>query len=93
MKESKPPYDVRISRKVLRSLERLPERIQDKFRLLAKDLRDAGPIQRSWSNFSALGEGKFHCHLTYSYVACWQHEKGTIVIEVYYVGSRQDAPY
>ncbi len=93
MEEPKPQYDVRISRRVLRSIERLPERIQDKFRLLLKELRDSGPIQRSWSNFSALGESRFHCHLTYSYVACWRHAKGTIVIEVYYVGSRQSAPY
>ena len=64
MEEPKPKYEVRISRKVLRSIERLPERIQDKFRLLAKELRDSGPIQRSWRNFSALGEGRFHCHLT-----------------------------
>ena len=93
MEESKPQYDVRISRKVLKSIERLPERIQNKFRLLAMELRDSGPIQRNWSNFSALGKGKFHCHLTQSYVACWRHDKGTIVIEVYYVGSRQGAPY
>jgi hypothetical protein len=31
--------------------------------------------------------------LTYHYVACWRHEKETIIIEVYYVGSREDAPF
>lgn len=93
MEQPKPRHEVRVSRRVLRRIERLPERIQDKFRLLAEELRDSGPIQRGWSNFSDLGKGRYHCHLTHSYVACWKHEKGTSVIEVYYVGSRQGAPY
>jgi hypothetical protein len=32
-------------------------------------------------------------HLSYHYVACWRHEKGTMTIEVNYVGSRENAPY
>ena len=35
----------------------------------------------------------FHCHLNYRYVACWTHRQGEIEIEVYYVGSREKAPY
>jgi hypothetical protein len=46
-----------------------------------------------WQNYSKLGENEYHCHLTYHYVACWRHEKETITIEVYYAGSREDAPY
>jgi len=40
-----------------------------------------------------LSEIEYHCHLTYHYVACWRHEKETIILEVYYVGSREDAPF
>ena len=31
--------------------------------------------------------------LAYHWVACWRNENGSIVVEVYYVGSREDAPY
>lgn len=34
-----------------------------------------------------------HCHLNYRYVACWTCRRNEIVIEVYYVGSREKAPY
>ncbi len=63
------------------------------FGLLVADLEEGGPIQGEWQNFGPLGEGKYHCHLSWSYVACWTHEEGSKVIEVYYVGSREDAPY
>ena len=90
-------YQILVPRRVAKRLERLPVHVQDTFRSLGEDLKAAGPIQRGWPNFSSLGmEGamrKYHCHLTYNYVACWKYEKGTIVIEVYYVGSRQSAPY
>ena len=39
-----------------------------------------------------LSKNEYHCHLNYRYVACWRHEKNTITIEVYYVGSREQAP-
>ncbi len=31
--------------------------------------------------------------LAHKWVACWKHEKNTIIIEVYYAGSRENAPY
>jgi hypothetical protein len=39
-----------------------------------------------------LGSDKYHCPLGYSRVACWSHDKSTIVIEVYYAGNRENAP-
>ncbi len=37
----------------------------------------------------------YHCHLSHNhgYVACWENQKKTITMEVYYVGSHKDAPY
>ena len=86
-------YQVRIGKPFLRRVEKLPFRIQQKLGDLVQDLQFNGPIQPQWPNFSRLGPGKYHCHLSYSWVACWYHEKGTLQIEVYYAGSRQDAPY
>lgn len=86
-------YEVKIKKSQLKILFKLPDKIQEKFRLLVQDLIDKGPEQPSWSNYSKLGKEKYHCHLTYSYVACWTCEKQTVKIEVYYVGSRENAPY
>ena len=86
-------YQVTIKKKVSRGLNKLPKNIRKLFFLLVEDLKSDGPIQKSWRNFSPLGENKYHCHLSYRYVACWTWQQGEIEIEVYYVGSREKAPY
>ncbi|MDA8403315.1 MAG: hypothetical protein M0Z56_03835, partial [Desulfobacteraceae bacterium] len=86
-------YQVSIKKQVNRDLSNLPKDIQKLLFLLIADLKADGPIQKGWHNFSPLGENKYHCHLSYRYVACWTWEEGTIEIEVYYVGSREKAPY
>jgi len=86
-------YEVRIKKKVERDLLKLPSDVQKLFYLLLVDLQNGGPIQKSWRNFSTLGGDRYHCHLNYRYVACWTSQKDQIVIEVYYVGTREKAPY
>ena len=86
-------YEVRIKRKVARGLTKLPVGVRKLLFLLIADLQAAGPIQRSWNNFSVLGKGRYHCHLNYRYVACWTCRNNEVVVEVYYVGSRENAPY
>lgn len=86
-------YEVILKGKVAKKLNRLPENVQELFFRLQDDLESSGPIQALWSRYSKIGKDKYHCHLNYNYVACWRHEKKTIIIEVYYVGSRENAPY
>lgn len=86
-------YDVRFKPKILRAIEKLPYPVQKRFAALLRDLRAGGPWQPGWPNYSKLGPGRYHCHLNYDHVACWSYEKSKIIIEVYYVGSRQSAPY
>ncbi|MBU2512148.1 hypothetical protein KJ966_12480 [bacterium] len=86
-------YKVEISKKAVKGLRKLPKEVKQLLFLLITDLQIKGPIQKSWHNFSPLGREKYHCHLNYRYVACWSCEKNEILIEVYYVGSREKAPY
>ena len=86
-------YKVKIKQKVNKGLNKLPNNVLKLFFLLIEDLKADGPIQKSWQNFSSLGENKYHCHLSYKYVACWTWNQEEIEIEVYYVGSREKAPY
>ena len=86
-------YSVVFTKKVRKSLEKVPQNVRDKFFILTEQLAEYGPVALNWQNYSKLGQNEHHCHLGYSWVACWLHEKGTITIEVYYVGSRENAPY
>ena len=64
------------------------------FEALLVDLIKLGPVQHEWPNYSKLTHGRYHCHLNYRFVAVWEVIDDNIrVLEVIYVGSREDAPY
>jgi len=86
-------YKVSVKKKVIKNIAKLPLWVQKKMAVLAMDLEDKGPEQPSWQNYSKLSSTEYHCHLGSSWVACWNHHKDTINIEVYYVGSREKSPY
>jgi len=86
-------WKITVKKKQLKNLDKLPSNVKDLFAFLVDDLENNGPEQPTWKNYSKLGENNYHCHLNYRYVACWTAEKETITIEVYYVGSREKAPY
>jgi hypothetical protein len=86
-------YSVLIKKSALKKIKKAPESIQILFDELMEDLKNKGPVVPEWPNYSKLGNDRYHCHLNYSWVACWFYETGTVKIEVYYAGSREDAPY
>lgn len=86
-------WKIQIKKKVQKNLKKLPENVRKNFLALAQDLKSDGPVQTSWPNYSKLNKLEYHCHLNYHYVACWTADDQTITIEVYYVGSRENAPY
>ena len=62
-----------------------------------KEIEIVGPVRGNWPNYSKLGGMRHHCHIKDgrpSFVVCWE-VVGTEVrlIEVYYVGTREKAPY
>ncbi len=86
-------YEVKIKKSILKKIQKMPKQIQFTFDSLIEDLIEKGPIRNEWPNFSKLGENEYHCHLAYKWVACWYNENDSIKIEVYYAGSRENAPY
>jgi hypothetical protein len=86
-------YIVTIKNRVLKNIKSMPIRIQEQMTLLIDDLEAGGPVRSDWKNYSSLGDGSHHCHLSYRWVACWSCENNSIEIEVYYAGSRENAPY
>ena len=87
-------WDLRIHRQFVKRLSALPNRVNELFRELTRDLEVVGPIQHEWPNYSKLSDRRYHCHLNYRYVAVWESVDDRLrVLEVNYVGSRENAPY
>lgn len=70
---------------------------------LMQDIEKSGPIQKEWPHFSPLSKDKripasaFHCHIKSgrpTYVVCWRVEDKKIkIVEIFYVGTHENAPY
>lgn len=88
-------WKVVIKKKIAKGLTKLPLSVVELLKALSKDLKANGPQPgERWHNYSKLGGKKHHCHLNYRYVACWEVIDDEIrLMEVYYVGSRENAPY
>lgn len=88
-------YTVKVNKKCTKALEKAPKTVRLLFDDLISDIKKDGPIRKEWKNFSDLGKNKYHCHLNYSYVACWYYDKkkDAYLVEVTYAGSRENAPY
>jgi hypothetical protein len=86
-------YVVTMKRRIERRAAKMPARERDLLADLVDDLEEFGPEQSEWPSYSKLSATEYHCHLSYHWVACWRHEAETIEIEVYYAGSRENAPY
>lgn len=84
---------VKMNTKTVKQLKTLPVQIKKKANALFLDIESKGPVRGDWSNYSKLSDGSHHCHLSYRYVACWRETEKGILVEVYYVGSREKAPY
>lgn len=95
-------WSVEFTRKAEKQYQQLKRNgskpsIVDIINLLAIEMESQGPYRHNWLNYDSLGKNKFHCHLKKgkpTYVACWELvNKENKKIEVYYVGTHEDAPY
>lgn len=93
-------WNVKLSQKALKQINKLPLKVTLILRLLVKDLQTSGPAVANWPNYGKLrGEksDKRHCHLIKgnpTYVCCWEViDKSVKLLEVYYVGTHEKAPY
>ena len=89
-------WTVTISRSAQKQLPKLPKKVLDVLVRLLAELEVFGPVRGNWSNYSKLPDGRHHCHLKKGkpcYVAVWGESKGTVTVEVIYVGTHEKAPY
>lgn len=80
-----------------KQIPKLPGAVQIQLARLVKEISILGPVRGNWPNYSPLGGGRHHCHLKKgrpTYVACWQvQDKAVRLVEVYYAGTHEKAPY
>jgi mRNA-degrading endonuclease RelE of RelBE toxin-antitoxin system len=94
-------WNIRFTPNAGKLVKKLEERIQLALRALVNDLETKGPAPgKHWPNYGKLNgkkqEDKRHCHLIKgkpTYVCCWEVYKVENIIEVYYVGTHEKAPY
>lgn len=90
-------WAVNFTKKAGKQFEALPQPVQLKLRALVLEIQNAGPIRGNWKNYGKLSVSRHHCHLKAghpTYVACWEViGKEIKIVEVYYVGTHEKAPY
>ncbi len=92
-------WRVIIKKTVLKSVEEFPANVAESFRFLVHEIEVSGPMRYNWKNFSKLkGYGeRYHCHIKSgrpTFVVCWEvTDKEIRIIEVYYAGTHENAPY
>lgn len=94
-------WKVIVTNKCEKQINCLSERVLLVLQLLIDDFIEKGPIPgKNWPNYSKLrgkkSEDKRHCHIMKgnpTYVCCWNVDKVNKIIEVYYVGTHEKAPY
>jgi hypothetical protein len=90
-------------KKQIKQLQREHPQVYTQIALLSKEIEVRGPLRSNWPHFSPLAKGKgvpensYHCHIKSgkpTYVACWYIENKKIkIVEIYYVGTHEKAPY
>lgn len=90
-------WSVTYSNKAAKQRNKLPFKVKLLADRLLKEMELNGPICKDWKNFGKLVGETYHCHLKKgkpTYVACWKiQSKEHKRIEVYYVGTHENAPY
>jgi hypothetical protein len=96
-------WQVFLTNTAAKQKKKLPMGVVEVFARLVGDLEQEGPIQKNWSHFGMLKKGKniqensYHCHVKSgrpTYVVCWLvRDKKIQIVEVYYVGTHENAPY
>ena len=91
--------NVHFKKRAQKQFDELPGNIQEAVDFLVQEIVVLGPMRSNWKNFGKLKglENQFHCHVKSgrpTYVVCWEvMDKKVKIVEVYYVGTHEKAPY
>jgi mRNA-degrading endonuclease RelE of RelBE toxin-antitoxin system len=101
--ESGAAWEVVFTSSARKQKKKLPQPVSEQLAVLLWDLEHTGPVQPEWKNYGALKKASripldaYHCHIKSgrpTYVVCWRVENKKIqIIEIFYVGTHENAPY
>jgi mRNA-degrading endonuclease RelE of RelBE toxin-antitoxin system len=90
-------WTVELSGQARKAFKALSPKAHESFYKLVQDLKEKGPILPEWQHYSEIHTQSYHCHLKRgkpTYVAFWRVvDKRAKIIEVYYAGTHEKAPY
>ena len=93
-------WQVSFSSKAMKQVLALTADLQEQVYALAREIEKMGPVRGNRRNYSSLGgkkANKHHCHIATgrpTYVACWVVvDKKARIVEIYYAGTHEKAPY
>ena len=92
-------WSVTLTKRVEKQLEKIPDVVVQRVFALVYEIEKFGPLRYNWKNFGKLQgtEDYYHCHIQKgrpTYVVCWKVvDKKIQIVEVYYVGTHEKAPY
>ena len=92
-------WNVYFNKKARKQLDTMPLLIRETAQALVQEMEKLGPLRYNWKNFGSLkgSDRMYHCHIKDgrpTYVVCWEvKDKKIKIIEVYYVGTHEKAPY
>jgi len=92
-------WQVGFTSKAAHQTQKLPDELQSVVSALVAELQVRGPMLFEWKNFGKLKgqRARYHCHIKSgrpTYVVCWEViDKRIRILEVYYVGTHEKAPY
>jgi hypothetical protein len=87
---------VMVPTRIQKEITILPEIVKLQLKALLHEIRYQGPIRGNWKNYGKLQKNLHHCHIKSgrpTYVSCWRSDPMSKIIEVYYVGTHEKAPY
>lgn len=89
-------WTVKLAGQAKKALKELPKGTCESFIALLNEMEKLGPGRHNWPNFCKLKTDIYHCHIEKgrpTYVVCWRINKNEKLIEVYYAGTHEKAPY
>ncbi|GAB4024823.1 MAG: hypothetical protein Fur0010_28030 [Bdellovibrio sp.] len=99
-------WQIRFTKKMTKNFDELPEEIKIRLWALIKRMELFGPYLEFWDDvekvkFKNYGKlqgmiNRYHCHIKKgqpTYVVCWEVHEEIVLVEIYYVGSHEKAPY
>ena len=83
----------------VRHIKNIPTKAREAAYTLVRELKFYGSYRANWKNYGKFkgAKDRFHCHINSGkprYVACWKIiDREERILEVYYVGTHEKAPY